>query len=53
MIKKITQIGNSWGVIIPLPLLELLKINPVKDKIEFSMEKDAIILRKAKKQEEG
>lgn len=48
MIRKIIQIGNSWGVIIPLPILELLKINPVRDKLEFSVEKDCIIVKKVK-----
>ncbi len=48
MIRKIIQIGNSWGVIIPLPILELLKINPVKDKLEFSVEKDCIIVKRIK-----
>jgi len=48
MIRKIIQIGNSWGVIIPLPILNLLKINPVKDKLEFSVEKDCIIIKRAK-----
>ena len=47
MIRKIIQIGNSWGVIIPLPILNLLKINPVKDKLEFSGEKDCIIIKRA------
>lgn len=48
MIRKIIQIGNSWGVIIPLPILDLLKINPVMDKLEFSVEKDCIIVKKHK-----
>ena len=48
MIRKIIQIGNSWGVIIPLPILNLLKINPVKDNLEFSVEKDCIIIKRAK-----
>ncbi len=48
MIRKIIQIGNSWGVIIPLPILELIKINPVKDKVEFTVEKDCIIIKKVK-----
>lgn len=48
MIRKIIQIGNSWGVIIPLPILELLKINPVKDKLEFFVEKDCIKIKKLK-----
>ncbi|MBS6603198.1 MAG: hypothetical protein KH301_05525 [Brachyspira sp.] len=48
MIRKIIQIGNSWGVIIPLPILDLLKINPVMDKLEFSVERDCIIVKKHK-----
>ncbi len=48
MIRKIIQIGNSWGVIIPLPILELLKINPVNDKLEFTVEQDSIIIKKHK-----
>ena len=48
MIRKIIQIGNSWGVIIPTAILELLKINPVKDKVEFSIENDKLIISKIK-----
>lgn len=48
MIKKIIQIGNSWGVILPAPILALLKINPVTDKVEFSLEGDKLIIRKLK-----
>ena len=48
MIKKIIQIGNSWGVILPSPILALLKVNPVKDKLEFILEGDRLIIKKAK-----
>lgn len=47
MIKKIIQIGNSWGVILPQAILSLLKINPVTDKLEFSVENDKLIITKA------
>ena len=47
MIKKIIQIGNSWGVIIPTAILQLLNINPVKDKLEFSIQGDTLIVKKA------
>lgn len=50
MIRKIIQIGNSWGVIIPIALLDILKINPVKDNLEFSIENDRLIITKAKKE---
>ncbi len=49
MIRKIIQIGNSWGVIIPKALLDILKINPVKDKLEFTIENDKIIMTKVSK----
>lgn len=48
MIKKLIQIGSSWGIIIPKGTLELLKINPVKDKIEFIVKENEIVIRKHK-----
>ena len=50
MIRKIIQIGNSWGVILPATILALLKINPIKDKVEFIIEGDKLIVQKAKKE---
>ena len=47
--KKITQIGNSWGVIIPKSLIEALNISPVKDKVELYIENNEIRIRKIKK----
>ena len=52
MIKNIIEIGNSWGVIIPQTILKLLKINPVQDKLEFSVENDVLKIKKAPKKEE-
>lgn len=49
MIRKIIQVGNSWGVIIPQSVLELLKVNPVLDKLEFEIENDVLKVRKCKK----
>lgn len=49
MIKKLIQIGTSWGIIIPKAILELLKINPVVDKVEIIMRENEIIIRKNKK----
>lgn len=48
MKKKIIQIGNSWGIIIPQSVFALLKINPVIDKVEFEIEKDVLKIKKAK-----
>lgn len=49
IIKKLTNIGNSWGVIIPKALLDVLNINPVKDEISIEIEPDGIKLKKHKK----
>jgi len=49
MLKKLTQIGTSWGVIIPKATLEFLKINPITDKIEFIVTEDEIKIKKAKR----
>ena len=49
MIKKLIQIGTSWGVVIPKSTLEFLNINPIVDKIEFIVNENEIIIRKNKK----
>ncbi len=49
MSKKLTQIGTSWGFIIPKALLEVLKINPVTDKIDFEIEGKTLKITKASK----
>lgn len=51
MIRKIVQVGNSWGVIIPLFVLKLLKVNPVLDKLEFEIENDVLKIRKYQSKE--
>lgn len=49
MKKKIVQIGNSWGVILPHSILELLKVNPVLDELEFEIEKNVLKIKKYQK----
>ena len=51
MHKKLRTIGNSWGLIIPLPILELLKVNPVLDDVELVVEKDVLTIKKYVKKE--
>lgn len=48
MIKKLIQIGTSWGIVIPKSILELMSINPVLDKIEFKLVDDELRIKKAK-----
>lgn len=49
MIKKLTQIGTSFGFIIPKAFLEIMGINPVLDKIEVELENKVLKIKKADK----
>lgn len=49
--KKLKQIGNSWGIIIPKSILELMGINPVKDYIEIELDNKTYKIKKAEKQD--
>ena len=43
--KKLSQIGSSWGVVIPAWFLKVLDIKPKSDLI-LSIENDSIVIRK-------
>ena len=47
--KKLRNIGNSWGIILPKAILEGLGINPVLDEVELYIENNEIRIRKLKK----
>ena len=40
--KKLRQLGNSWGIVLPKVLLQALNINPVIDEISISIENNSI-----------
>ncbi len=48
--KRLRQIGNSWGVIIPKTILEIMGINPVIDQVDFDLENKVLMIKKAKKE---
>lgn len=48
--KKITQIGTSWGIIIPKAIIDVLNINPILDEVEIYLEDNEIRIRKIKQQ---
>ncbi len=50
--KKLREIGNSWGVVIPKAILEGLRINPVLDEVSLHIENDSIVIKKYKKEED-
>ncbi len=49
MAKNLRQIGGSWGIIIPLAILKLLKVNPTVDDVELTVENDVLKITKIKK----
>lgn len=49
--KRLSNIGNSWGIIIPKSILEMLNINPVRDEVSLEIEADGLKIKKAKKEE--
>lgn len=50
--KKLREIGNSWGVVIPKAILEGLRINPVLDEVSLYIENDSVVIRKYRKEDE-
>lgn len=48
MKRNIIKVGNSYGIVIPAVVLKLLKINPVTDNLEFVLENDKLLIKKAK-----
>ena len=50
--KRLREIGNSWGVVIPKAILEGLRINPVLDEVSLYIENDSIVIKKYKKEDE-
>ncbi len=51
IVKKLRNIGNSWGIIIPKSILEGFGINPVLDKVSLEIEADGIKIKKLKEKE--
>lgn len=49
--KKLRQIGNSWGIIIPKNILEIMRINPVLDEIDFDLDNRVLKIKKTEKKD--
>jgi len=50
--KRLREIGNSWGIVIPKAILEGLRINPVLDEVSLHIENDSVVIRKYRKEDE-
>ena len=48
MKRKLFKSGNSWALCIPKTIIELLKIDPEKEFVEFEMENDVLKIKKAR-----
>lgn len=47
MVKKLTKCGSGWSLYMPIPLLELLNINPETDMVEYSINGQILTIKKA------
>ncbi|MBR1617455.1 hypothetical protein IJ670_04820 [bacterium] len=47
LIKKPQKNGSGYCIYIPKPILELIDVNPETDKVDFLVESQTIILKKA------
>ena len=44
--KKMVQVGNSWGMVIPKAIIDGLQINPTTDTLEVYIADNEIRIRK-------
>ena len=50
MKKNLTKVGNSWALLLPKTILELLKINPENnDQLELEIEGEVLKIKKSQK----
>ena len=49
MDRKLMRNGNGWVLCINATILDLLKVNPKTDMVEYTMERDKLIITKSGK----
>ena len=47
LVRKLIKKGNSWSLYIPVPVLELIDVNPENDMIDISVEERILLIKKA------
>ena len=45
--KKLIRRSSGYGLNIPIPILEILDINPENDMVDFCIEENVLIIKKA------
>ncbi|MFR1671638.1 MAG: hypothetical protein ACLSWI_01685 [Candidatus Gastranaerophilaceae bacterium] len=48
MDRKLMRNGNGWALTINSTILQLLKLNPETDLVEYTVENDKLIITKSK-----
>ena len=49
MDRKLMRNGNGWALCLNATILDLLKVNPKMDMVEYTMERDKLIIKKSSK----
>jgi len=52
MDRKLIRNGNGWALCLNSTILNLLKINPQTDLVEYIIERDKLIITKSENQQE-
>lgn len=49
MDRKLMRNGNGWALCLNATILDLLKVNPKTDMVEYTVERDKLIITKSDK----
>lgn len=49
MDRKLMRNGNGWALCLNATILDLLKVNPKTDMVEYTVERDKLIITKSEK----
>lgn len=52
MDRKLMRNGNGWALCLNATILDLLKVNPKTDMVEYTIERDKLIITKSDKKRE-
>lgn len=52
MDRKLMRNGNGWALCLNSTILDLLKVNPKTDMVEYTIERDKLIITKSDKKRE-
>ncbi len=53
LVKKLIKRGSGYGLNLPLPILDLLEINPETDMLEIDIDNDKLVIRKSREEAEN